>query len=431
MYKIFLLQLLVAFSIKLCAQSNSFPKADLYKFEGTYEFDGKRSITLGIFDELNERLVYLDLHSLKLGILLQKDKNRFVDINDTSKIFNFYTDLNSNIARLSVAEGDYISLGHRIKPHQLSSISFSSGKNTLKGDLYLPLGAGPHSVVVFAHGSGASTRSVGFFTTYFLQLGIGVLTFDKQGAGESTGDWEAASFDELANDLMAGIAYLKTRPDIDPKKIGLMGNSQGGWVGSIVASKTPSLAFLLVRVGSGEDVFQTISYEYLGSLHADAFEDKDIPEIMEMYEENWRAAAAGKTWEDGNMLMEKYKSKLWFKKLYPEERVKTVRDQKWWIWLRKNLTYDSYPYLKQVSIPTLWLLGEKDWNVNSKNSAKRINEALGLAKNMDFQVSIIPKMAHHGMEAKTGYQNETPSFTYARGFWERLTTWLVDRGLTR
>ncbi len=207
----------------------------------------------------------------------------------------------------------------------------------------------------------------------------------------------------------------------------MMGNSQGGWVGSIAASKSKDLAFLLMRVGSGESVLNTISHEYRGSLLADGYAAHEVTEMMQMYHANWNAAKDRKTWEEGNKAMLAYKNKPWFKKLFPQERTKTPSAEKWWIWLQKNIKYDSYPYLKQVKVPTIWLLGEKDWNVNSQTSLPKIKQALELANNKDFHVAIIPNMAHNGMIANKGYDNEQLSFKYAPGFWDQLSRWLQER----
>ncbi|MFI5450703.1 alpha/beta hydrolase family protein [Pedobacter sp. UC225_61] len=240
------------------------------------------------------------------------------------------------------------------------------------------------------------------------------------------GDWETASFDELANDLISGVNFLKSQPNVNPNKIGIMGNSQGGWTGSIAASKIKDLAFFIVRVGAGENVLNTISHEYKCSLMADGFTTAETNEIMEMYNANWNMAKSN-TWEEGNNQVLSYKTKDWFKKVYPQEPTKTLSAQQWWTWLSKNLSYDSYDYLKRIKTPTLWLMGEKDGNVNSQKGYPRIKSALQLARNSDFIVAIIPNMAHNGMIAKNGFYNEPLSFEYAAGFWERLEKWLIDR----
>ncbi|MFI5450702.1 alpha/beta hydrolase family protein [Pedobacter sp. UC225_61] len=167
------------------AQQKSVSRNELYPYEGTYEFENGYRITLGIFDELNQSLVYLNLNTLKLGALIPVAANKFRDMNDSTKIFSFKFK-NNKIDRLEIGYNTVKSTGKKVAPHQVKQVSFQSGTNLIKGDLYLPAGEGKHPVVIFAHGSGPSTRGVGFFTTFFLQLGIGVLTFDKQGAGEST-----------------------------------------------------------------------------------------------------------------------------------------------------------------------------------------------------------------------------------------------------
>jgi pimeloyl-ACP methyl ester carboxylesterase len=301
----------------------------------------------------------------------------------------------------------------------------------LKGDLYIPASKGPHPAVVFVHGSGASTRSVAFFTTYFLQLGIAVLTFDKQGAGESEGDWETASFDELADDVIAGIHFLKKQNNINTKKIGVLGNSQGGWIGSMVTAKSRDVAFLLMRVGAGENVMETMLHENRGIYLADGFKEKDVDEIIKMERDYMNAAIQGKTWEQGDSVILSYSNKSWFKKLYPERRIKSERSEKNWQWLHNNLLYDSYDYLKKVKVPVLWIMAEKDWNVNSQKSYPRIMEALQKAGNKDYTVKTIPNSGHSGLITKTGYYNEAFSWQYAPGFWDTMQTWLTERKIAK
>lgn len=397
----------------------------LYSYEGTYDFGNNEKITLGIFDEFNHNLVYLNLKTLKQGALLPIDDTHFKENNDSTLVFSFKAN-----ELIQTKNGKSI-VGKKIFPHTRETISFKSGNNTLEGDLYLPATKGKHSVVVFAHGSGPTTRGVSFFTTYFLQLGIGVFTFDKQGAGKSQGDWEVAGLDALADDVVAAINIIKTNPKVNQKKIGILGTSQGGWVGSMAAAKSRDVSFLLMRVGSGQSVLETIAHEYEGSFIADGFTKEEIAEIMVMVRQHWVAAAKNKTWEEGNDIYLSYKDKPWFSKVFPKPRIKTSSSEKWWIWLSKNLYVDSYDYLKQLKIPVYWQLAEKDWNVNSQKSYLRIMEALTLANNKDHTVFIIPNMGHGGIVAKTGLPNDEFSWQYAPGFWDTMETWLKNRKIAQ
>jgi len=413
------------------AQQLTLSKYNLYPYEGTFDLGNNHRITLGIFDEFKS-LVYLDLKTLKLGQLIPLENNLFRDNNDSTMLFIFLRDKNNNVEGLKISKNSLpLLLGKRVSPHTMQSVSFVSGKQTLKGDIYIPTSKGPHPAVVFAHGSGASTRSVSFFTTYFLQLGIAVLTFDKQGAGESTGDWETASFDELADDVIAGINFLKTQNNINTKKIGIMGNSQGGWIGPMVTAKSKDVAFLLVRVGAGENVMETMLHENRGSYLADGFKQKEVEEILKMDRAYMHAAMQGETWEKGDSVILSYKNNSWFKKIYPKPRAKSIRSEKGWKWLNHNLLYDSYDFLKKVKVPVLWMMAEKDWNVNSQKGYPRIIKALQAAGNKDFSVRIIPNSGHRGLIAETGYYNEAISWQYAPGFWDTMQKWLRKRKIAK
>ena len=407
-------------------QAKSSGKDELYQYEGTYEFADGRRITLGIFDEFKQSLVYLDLRTLRQGALENIAAGRFKENNDPTLIFEFSKDGSGTITRLMITKGnEKAQRAERVMRHKRRAVEFRSGDRKLRGDLYLPDKDGRHPIMVFAHGSGPSTRSVAFFTTYFLQLGIGVLTFDKQGAGESEGDWETASFDDLADDIVAGVNFLKTLPQIDVRKIGIFGNSQGGWVGTMAAAKSADVSYLLMRVGSGQDVLETVAHEYKGRFLADGMSENDASEAVAMFREHWKVAKQPGTWEDGNDVILKYRDKPWFLKIYSEPRKKSASSLKWWTWLGKNLSYDSVTYLKELRIPVLWLMAEKDWNVNSQASYPRIINAL--EANRDQTVMILPGMAHSGLTAKSGYYNEAFSWQYAPGFWETMTDWLGKR----
>ena len=82
-------------------------------------------------------------------------------------------------------------------------------------------------------------------------------------------------------------------------------------------------------------------------------------------------------------------------------------------WLGRNLGYDSYDALQSVTVPVLWVLAEKDWNLDSQASAPRIREALELAGNTDVTVRVLPDAGHTGLLVKTGLSNDPISWQYA------------------
>src|SRR5215472_16061223 len=115
---------------------------------------------------------------------------------------------------------------HLIKATQLplpsEEVRFKNGDVTLAGTLILPASRGPHPAIIFMHGSGGAPRISYFGFGYWLaSRGIAVLKYDKRGSGQSTGTF--TTYEDLAEDAVAGARMLQTRSEIDRNRIGFWG----------------------------------------------------------------------------------------------------------------------------------------------------------------------------------------------------------------
>jgi len=134
---------------------------------------------------------------------------------------------------------------------------FENAGARLAFTLDLPPGKGPFPAVVTAHGSGQVTRDqLRWLSSHFTQLGFAVLRFDKRGVGESTGEYSGVGvengdrmFGLLAGDVAAGVRFLRTRPEIDGRRIGVAGNSQAGWILPHAARELGDLRFMVLISG--------------------------------------------------------------------------------------------------------------------------------------------------------------------------------------
>src|SRR5260370_5624877 len=143
-------------------------------------------------------------------------------------------------------------VGRRVEIEIREDVRFSSGDIQLTGMVMGPHRAGKHPAIVLVHGSGAENREYMLpWARFLIRRGMVVLGYDKRGVGGSTGDWNTASFDDLAGDVVAAFEYLKTRSDIDPTQIGLLGWSQGGWIIPLAAVRAKDIAFLISISGAG------------------------------------------------------------------------------------------------------------------------------------------------------------------------------------
>ena len=128
-------------------------------------------------------------------------------------------------------------------PYEAIAVTVPSpAGHTLAGTLTLPKGASrahPVAAIVTITGSGPEDRDEALpgvdgyrpfrqFADSLGRRGIAVLRMDDRGYGESTGKHKGATSADFADDIRAGLAYLRTRPEIDAKRLGLLGHSEGG-----------------------------------------------------------------------------------------------------------------------------------------------------------------------------------------------------------
>jgi dienelactone hydrolase len=162
-------------------------------------------------------------------------------------------------------------------PEPASDVIEAAGAR-LHSVLDLPAGPGPFRAVVIGHGSGRATTSDGAgYVPFLLARGFAVLRYDKRGVGQSTGTYRgvsAANSDaqiaELAGDMVSALAFLAARPEIDARRLGLMGTSQAGWVMVEAAARSPLAHFAIAVTGSVEPVGVNIAYENLRGQPIDA-----------------------------------------------------------------------------------------------------------------------------------------------------------------
>ena len=133
-------------------------------------------------------------------------------------------------------------------------ITFQNGDVILAGTLTTPDLAGPYPLVIAGHTSAHGVREFGVYQHLADTLsvsGISVFIFDRRGSGDSTGNFETATFFDLAADMQAAIDIFKLRSDIDSNQIGLWGMSQGGWIAPLAAAQKdpgPQTDGLIIRI---------------------------------------------------------------------------------------------------------------------------------------------------------------------------------------
>jgi pimeloyl-ACP methyl ester carboxylesterase len=251
------------------------------------------------------------------------------------------------------------------------NITFQNEDVLLKGTLTQPDTTGPYPVVIVAHTSAAGTRDFGVYqhlVSVLSTCGVAVFLFDRRGSGESTGEFETATFFDLAADIQAAIDYLKLRRDIDPKHIGLWGMSQGGWIAPLTASESADVAFVIAVSAAGVSPAEQMNYSAAYELRENGFSDETIEQMLEL-------RGLVNEYCRGNANRSEVQEKLdvvcneeWFSLAYlnhylPEDP--TVA--KWY----QELDFDPIPIIQNIDVPILLLYAERDpWIPIAKSIAR-------------------------------------------------------------
>lgn len=297
------------------------------------------------------------------------------------------------------------------------------GHTTLAGALYLPEGPGPHPAIAMLQGSGADDRdSWGYFHPIrdaFLGAGLAVLSWDKPGVGESTGDWREQTFFDRADEARAALGWLRTRNEIDAARTGVWGHSQGGWIAQIVAGSDPDLAFAIINSGPGVGVEAQDLYGIEHTLRGAGGNDADARLARAYMDRIHTAARAGMPYDTFmREVLEPARDTPGFG--YFDEV-----DPGMWGFLVRNLArpYEPVAALEKITCPVLAIFGERDSLVPVDESVRIFQRALETAGNADVTIRVFPEADHR---IRTGDPNG-----FADGYLETMVDWLrarVQRG---
>jgi uncharacterized protein len=303
-------------------------------------------------------------------------------------------------------------------------VNFASGSVRIGASLLLPNGPGPHPAIVMIHGSGPATReALHPYADVFARNGIAVLMADKRGAGSSTGNWARASFDDLAGDALAGVEYLKKRPEINPRQIGLQGSSMGGWVAPLAATRSSDVAFVIVE---SAPVLTPIEHERLRvrtQLRADGFAPTEVAKALAFMERKFDVARTGEGWEKLQSSMKQAEREGWLSYVNAPTSLESLQ----WHWANV-LSYDPLPALARLQCPLLVLYGERDTIVPAVENRKLMEAVLRQSGHRDATIKVFESANHSFFAAITGGKREAAALkNLVPGYLDARVDWVRQR----
>ncbi|MGD0787219.1 MAG: alpha/beta fold hydrolase [Terracidiphilus sp.] len=296
-------------------------------------------------------------------------------------------------------------------PYREEEVTYANkpAGNTLAGTLTVPPGKGPFPAVLLIAGSGPNDRDETVFghkpflvlSDYLTRKGIVVLRADKRGIGKSTGDLAKATTADFASDAEAGVAYLKSRPEVDVKRIGLIGHSEGGTIAPMVAAGDPGVRFIVLMAGPGVPGDQLIAEQKRLIEEASGVTKEQAAQDAVRQRELFTLV---ETEKDDAVLEKELRAKM--AGHVPEAMMDAGVQQLMSPWWRYTLTYDPATALRKVACPVLVLNGEKDLQVPPAQNLPAIRKALEEGGNKRFEIDELPGLNHLFQTAKTGSPTE-------------------------
>jgi pimeloyl-ACP methyl ester carboxylesterase len=301
-------------------------------------------------------------------------------------------------------------------------VSVRNGDVTLSGTLLLPLNKAACSAVIFLHGSGAEGRFASrFLAEHLTRYGIAALIYDKRGVGQSTGDWKASDLNNLAEDAIAAIAFLRQRKEINPNQIGVYGHSQGGMIAPLVASRSKDVAFVISGAGSALPLHEAEVNSIVNQVRAQGISGNELSEATVFIKMFVNVLRTGQGWEQFDAVTEKVRQTKWYPMLHVPPK-----DNWFWSYYRRIADYNAADYWGKVKVPVLLIYGERDMYVPVAQSISNIERALNRAGNKDYTVIMLPRASHaFNIEPEAGQPFEWQHL--ASGFPDLLTAWINQR----
>jgi pimeloyl-ACP methyl ester carboxylesterase len=258
---------------------------------------------------------------------------------------------------------------------------------TLAAKISLPAGPLPAPALVAVHGADAGSRELFPYEHLHKVLppaGIAAVTFDRRGEGRSTGEPSRGQFRRQADDALAVIEHVGHLPGVSPRRIGLWGISQGGWVAPLAATLSPRVAFLVLVASVG--VTPGAQMQWAAQFQAGRAHGQEAGKRAA------RVWALVLDWMRGGdrepleTAVAEAKTQPWWPQVLLDDKVPPDDER---LEIEQELDFDPEPVFREVRVPVLLVYGDQDEWIPIEESI-----AVWRRARPDADVLVVPNVGH-------------------------------------
>ncbi|MFZ0062494.1 MAG: alpha/beta fold hydrolase [Pyrinomonadaceae bacterium] len=412
----------------------------LARYVGAYRFRNGDYLVIDSFPDTPDTLWVTDVKSGEARAVFPRSQTEFIGgpalrvVSPTRQTLTFRGDGvhgGVHVIDLDVKGRESGAFATRSNIRQ-EEVTFKNGDVTLAGTLLLPAtkgNGGKRPALVFVHGSGAQSREMYWGLGYlYAARGFAVLAYDKRGVGKSTGNWREASFQDLADDAVAGAKFLQARTDIAANQIGFWGQSQGGWIAPLAASRFPEAAFAVALSGGGLSPADTELFDTEFELIKAGYTADEVKEALAFQKLKNEIIGLADKWDEYSKARAIAKDKKWFRHRGIDVYGAEKRDDPFWTHMRRSYVYDPAPTLRASPAPLLAIFGELDSPEGVKANVRAIKQIMDQAGRRDYIVKVYPNGSHNLMEVPPDNPNEQVRLKrFPPGFFETMVDWTTTQ----
>jgi pimeloyl-ACP methyl ester carboxylesterase len=250
---------------------------------------------------------------------------------------------------------------------------------------------------------------------------LAVLYYDKRGVGSSGGEY-GSSLRQLALDGIAAVRYLRSRPEVNPHRVGLRGLSEGAWVAEQVAADLGDLAFLILVSGAAstprDQEFQKVEY----GMRSDGRPEQEIEDALAYLGLYFYVARTGEGWPLLEAATKRAQGQEWGQYV---DQPRSQEDLAWW---HENHAFQPGRVVAGLDLPVLLLYGEEDWMTPPVENGEKLRSLFPSPKKVEVRVFV---GADHRLEISSGWDE--------KGLWHwpsnaaatqpTIADWLETHGL--
>ena len=334
-------------------------------------------------------------------------------------------------------------------PYKSEDIVYKSRDNSISygATITIPNGKGPFPAVMLLTGSGQQNRDeeigghkpFAVIADHLTKNGFVVLRADDRGMGKTTGDVVTATSYDFAQDASRGFDYLLNRKEVNKKKIGFIGHSEGGMIAQLLGAERSDINFIVSLAGPGSKITQLMNEQNRAIFEKAGLSKEYIDQYAILYDSMLQIIIQHDKYSFDSVLSQtltKWIESTLSNVVLFTTGIKDENSKKEFIssssalanndWFRYFIRYNPEEQIKHFKGHYLALNGDKDIQVLSKSNLQALEAALKNGKAKSYEIHELKGLNHLFQECIkcTTYEYVELDQTISPTVLDLMTSWL-------